>query len=378
MTRPVRAVEAIFRAEDVAAQLHAAFEGWGTEEDQIFNALTGRTPTEVRQILDTYQIDYGHPLEDDLRDELSGDELDRALQLIGRTDTGRVESREREQLVEGIDATVRGDFRYRLSATRLDVEAPVKFVRQPGTTIQLDNWNQGVADTWNQFAFVEPGGRRVELRMAFADDSSATREVQVLPNATEGVYASPDRATAGQFYQVMPGDTVAHEFGHLLGLADEYQRTAADFEVVTGETAPSLTSTSPTGMTAQQVADQLHTALTGEGDGAARETAAEQVLVAAGLLGGGAPQQGEFAEAVRSAYDASHGGTGGTALIPALQALPGNWWTTSVFSYASGTVMGLQGRYGLAPHEHPVMPRHLREFLAIVRNRWPDADWSIQ
>jgi len=40
--------------------------------------------------------------------------------------------------------------------------------------------------------------------------------------------------------------------------------------------------------------------------------------------------------------------------------------------------MGNPEQVGTGEHEHPVEPRHLREFKAIVHNRWPDLDWSVE
>ena len=69
------------RARDVAAQLRDAMAGWGTEEAQLINALTGRSPYEVVEIAGEYGTLTGRGLVADLRDELSGDDLDQALGL---------------------------------------------------------------------------------------------------------------------------------------------------------------------------------------------------------------------------------------------------------------------------------------------------------
>jgi hypothetical protein len=38
--------------------------------------------------------------------------------------------------------------------------------------------------------------------------------------------------------------------------------------------------------------------------------------------------------------------------------------------------MGDPGTLGPTPHAHPVEPRHLREFVAIVQNRHPGKTWT--
>jgi hypothetical protein len=52
------------------------------------------------------------------------------------------------------------------------------------------------------------------------------------------------------------------------------------------------------------------------------------------------------------------------------------WLLQSVFSFGSSSVMGDPGTLGPTPHAHPVEPRHLREFVAIVQNRHPGKTWT--
>jgi hypothetical protein len=372
-----REISAMDRSEAVAAQLRDAMAGWGTDETQIFNALTGRTPTEIEAIAAAYLSRYGRTLEYDLRDELSGDDLARALQLIGRVDKGTFENRVREDLVEGIHAVVQGRFNYTLSPTVLEVDAPVHFLPAAGITVPLATWNTQIDSVWNQFKITEPEGREVRIHMALSNDTSASRQVRVIKNANPGTYAPPDRADAGKFYEVMPADTAPHEFGHLIGLPDEYQRTANDFEAVTGETRSGPANAS--GKTEAQIATELNTALTNPNVNL-RAGLATTVCRNAGLIVAGQYQQGDFAQAVMTAYDAAYGGAGGKSLTAELQSLPAgsNWALTMVFSFASTTIMGASGQVAALPHEHPVMPRHLQEFRALVANRWPEASWQIQ
>jgi Annexin len=376
MTPLDREIGAMDRSYAVAGELRAAMQGWGTDETQIFNALTGRTPSEIEAITSQYLMRYNRTLEEDLRDELSGGDLARALQLIGRVDQGTFENRVREDLVEGIHAVVQGRFNYTLTPTRLDVDVPVHFLPAAGITVPLARWNTQIDGVWNQFKITEPGGRQVAVKMALRDDTSASRQIRVIKNANPGVYANPDRADAGKFYEVMPPDTAPHEFGHLIGLPDEYQRTANDFEAVTGETRSGPPNRS--GKTEQQIATELNTALT-DPNVNARAGRATAVCTSVGLISGGLYQQGDFAQAVMAAYDAAYGGGGGKTLTAELQSLPAgsNWSLTMVFSFASTTVMGASGQVTALSHEHPVMPRHLREFRAIVANRWPEATWEI-
>jgi hypothetical protein len=375
-TAGARQVQAMDRAAAIADQLFEAMEGLGTEEDQIFNALTGRTPSEIVEIRRQYQARHGHALETDLRDELSGSDLDRALQLVGRTDTGTFGNALQQHMTEGGTTVVRGRYEYELTKDdKLKVTVPVNFVPDPGVTVPLALWNQQVADTWNLFWIREDadGGRAIDLRMELKDDAGDPRKIRVVQNTNPGSYGFPDRANAGKWYPVMPASTAPHEFGHLIGLPDEYQRTREDFEAITGETRIGVTNAS--GKTPATIAAELNTALT-TGAAAGQPAAATAVLQGAGLITGGRAQQGDFAESVLHAYDATYTPT----LFPTLQGLPAgtNWTLMSVFSFASGTVMGNESTVGVRTHEHPVMARHLREFLGIVQNRFPDSTWYTE
>jgi len=71
------------RARVTADRLRSAMAGWGTEEDEIFGALVGRSHEEIGEIKRQYfDLTNGHYLEKDLGEELSGEDLRRALNLI--------------------------------------------------------------------------------------------------------------------------------------------------------------------------------------------------------------------------------------------------------------------------------------------------------
>ena len=73
------------QAEQAARQLHRAMDQWGTDEEAIFAALTGRTKDERDAIKAAYtRVTNGRSLETDLRDELSGSELTEALRLLNQ------------------------------------------------------------------------------------------------------------------------------------------------------------------------------------------------------------------------------------------------------------------------------------------------------
>ncbi len=72
------------RMELIANQLHQAMDQLGTDETQIYSALTGRTSAERTAIKTAYKTLTGRALLNDLRDELSGDELTEAVRLLNQ------------------------------------------------------------------------------------------------------------------------------------------------------------------------------------------------------------------------------------------------------------------------------------------------------
>jgi hypothetical protein len=175
---------------------------------------------------------------------------------------------------------------------------------------------------------------------------------------------------------------VPHEFGQLIGLPDEYQRTAGDFKAIVGPTPAGPSNES--GQTADEVAVQLHGALYLD-DETQRAPSATAILEQVGLIKDGAPQQGDFAQAIQAAYNKQYAGVFSKNLIEAMRdKLPkGSKWTIqTVFSFASRSIMG--DPEGLNPtsgvgteHDHAVEPRHMRHFLDLIRRSYPDKDWTV-
>jgi hypothetical protein len=277
---------------------------------------------------------------------------------------------------------VEGRFTWGLIDNQLEVEVPVSFLPDPGIPVPLAAWQSQIDGVWNKFAVVEPQGRKIPIHMTPRNIASAERKIKVVQNAVPGAYGCSvdgktcDRANAGKWYPVMPASTAPHEFGHLIGLPDEYQRYHDDFVAITGSTKVGPVNAS--GRTPLAIAKELHAALYRDDEGR-RAVAATAVLTGCGLIVGGVPQQGDFALSVKAAYDDEYGGWFSKYLLEALRdKLPehSNWTLLSVFSYASGTIMGNPPTVGVG-HDHPVEPRHMREFKNIVARVWPAFAWTI-
>jgi hypothetical protein len=71
--------------EAIVARLHEAMSGWGTDEEAIYAALQklGRDPAAIAKVKELYAATHGDDLEAEIRSEMSGSELDLALELLG-------------------------------------------------------------------------------------------------------------------------------------------------------------------------------------------------------------------------------------------------------------------------------------------------------
>jgi hypothetical protein len=287
----------------------------------------------------------------------------------------------KQEMTEGKTTYVKGRYSWTMIDYQLEVDVPVKFAPDPGLPVPLATWQGQIDGVWNQFAVTEPGGRKIPIRMTLRNDAAAERTIKVVQNVIPGKYGrsadgtTQDRANAGMWYPVMPATTAPHEFGHLIGLPDEYQRYHKDFTKITDTEKVGPANTS--GKTPLAIAKELHAALYLD-DKTKRAGAATTVLVNCGLIVNGKAQQGDFAESVKAAYDDEYGGIFTKYLLEALRdKLPAlsNWTLLSVFSYASGTIMGNPDVLS-DNHDHPVEARHLRGFRDIVARAWPAFAWT--
>jgi hypothetical protein len=367
------------RAKVIATHLREAMEGWGTEEDEIFNALEGRTANELNTIAREYAALTGHSLEQDLIDELSGDDLKRALGLLGVAKAGVFTNKIDQAMTEGETTTVQGRFEWAITNDEMRIEAGVKFAPDDGVSPPYADWNAQIAKTWNNYALTEPGGQKININLYLRPDSGASRTIKVHKNADPTKFWE-DRANAGEWYVKMTDDVAPHEFGHLIGLQDEYQRTHGDITQITGA-APAAGPTNASGKTPEQIATDVHTAITGD-PRANRAANVTTCLKAVGLINAdGVPQQGDFAQSVQTAYDKAYK----PSLVDTMRDnldKAGKWTIQTVFSYATRTAMGnpeglSKGGVANEPHDHAVEPRHLAEMAILANGIWPGKTWTV-
>ncbi|WP_433379125.1 peptidoglycan-binding domain-containing protein [Actinoplanes sp. CA-142083] len=286
--------------------------------------------------------------------------------------TGAVERQWTEEVgghTFGLTGANASRYSWEIQKTRMVVTAKINFVGLPAPAA----WFGHVESVWNQYMGVDTVSKK-----SMPIDFKMTRGAGGDSN-TVSVVAGTGRANAGKWFAGDPNaaTTIPHEFGHLIGLQDEYQQHPGDFVRVTGHEPPVGDATGP-GVPAATIAANLQAAM----------LARNSVNARAASVGAGV-KEGAFAQQVVAAYAAMP-----TATVPAVAGLPGpppvpgqpaiplsgnllrdldaalpndndRYETIQRFSYSSGSIMGDPGREK-DPHDHGAQPRHIAEFMAIL------------
>jgi peptidoglycan hydrolase-like protein with peptidoglycan-binding domain len=260
-------------------------------------------------------------------------------------------------------------YSWEIQAKRMLVTAKVNFTGLPAPAA----WFTHVEAAWNQYLGVEPASGKqmpIDFRMVRGAGSDAN---------TVQVVAGTGRANAGKWFAADPNasTTIPHEFGHLIGLQDEYQLHPGDYVRATGHEPPVGDATGP-GVAPAAIATSLQNAMVARNSVNARAASA-----------GAGVKEGAFAQQVVEAYAKLP-----TTNVPAVAAAPGpppvpfqpavaltgnllldldaalpddpdRYATIQVFSYSSASLMGDPGRE-FDPHDHGAQPRHVAQFMAIL------------
>jgi hypothetical protein len=130
---------------------------------------------------------------------------------------------------------------YRRSELRIRVR--IKLTGEPATAAHKKIWRDGIANRWNGKFHIENDHRLALVFEPIFTDSNAHHKVKlhkppIVREDSGNWYAGPTaNSDATKPPDTTTGDTAAHEFGHLVGLIDEYRLTAAEFKNVVGRNA---------------------------------------------------------------------------------------------------------------------------------------------
>ena len=206
------------------------------------NLLTGGLPRDIQA---------------GLRKELGGKEYQRAVQMLTQgllnwdeIDESRTEShyelKDESDPSKGYGLTdfeVESKYEINYTRTELRVKVRVKFTGEPATAAHRAIWENGIAAKWNNHFHLENGRRIPIVFEPVWVPNSAHHEIKlhkppVVREDAANWYAGPAANPTGATKDTTDADTAAHEFGHLIGLADEYNLTAADYQKYTGSAPP--------------------------------------------------------------------------------------------------------------------------------------------
>jgi hypothetical protein len=89
-----RVVSPVLDYETLATRINTAIEGWGTDEEAVYEALQQLRgdPAAIAELKTTYMSKFKESLEDAIRGDFSGTELEYALQLIGAGTPGSAQA----------------------------------------------------------------------------------------------------------------------------------------------------------------------------------------------------------------------------------------------------------------------------------------------
>jgi hypothetical protein len=193
-----------------------------------------------------------------LRKELGGKEYQRAEQMLTRgllnweeIDSERTEShyelKDEKDPTKGYglkDFSVESKYEIDYNRTELRVKVRIKFTGEKAMPAHIAIWQNGIAAKWNNAFHVENGRRIPIVFEPVWSPTSAHHEIElhkppVVREDAANWYAGPGANPGpGNAQDTTDANTAAHEFGHLIGLADEYNLTAADYQKYTGTAPP--------------------------------------------------------------------------------------------------------------------------------------------
>jgi peptidoglycan hydrolase-like protein with peptidoglycan-binding domain len=316
------------------------------------------------------------------------------LETAGAAGQGHVEFDWQEE-IEGVKGVgLKAAYDWKLSKTALTITVGINFIKKhSGVDGRISQWLSDIKEIWSTFKAVnttDPKAKSMNLNFE-AKRGGGTHDVKVFK--FDPTLAKKDRwksrSDSSTWYTVDTRRSLApHEFGHLIGLADEYNRVEEHYVNVTGEEVP-VGDTAGLAADATKIAgdikgklpldDKLTAPIEAVND---KRWGANLAGVVSGALG---RKQGGFSRLVAQEYAKANAGASVYADIQKAfndKSVPGFQGNLSAsvtpFLYSNKGLMGLgttvpaKGSGGKAApdHEHPIEPRHVAPFVALLAKEW--------
>jgi hypothetical protein len=287
------------------------------------------------------------------------------LDAQGKSKVGRVEREWEETEVGGETYALTSKFTWRIDSRKILITVGINFVADathppPDMETAKTRLITPILTRWNRFKAKQVGPRAGPVRDIVFRIVDGT-DVQVT------LVNGPGRSDAGTWYLHDPDMYVnagAHEFGHLIGLEDEYQRTEEDYTRLHAGTAPPAGQAVPEGFDAEAVAKSLNYHLKRSTVAHRGRNTHRHIIQKYNLT------QGRKAQAIKTAYEAKYG----TNLVDDINAGIGAagdgadylWDIVDPFTFTNqGSLMGMGAGANVDCNPEP---RHVREFVKYVQD----------
>jgi hypothetical protein len=273
--------------------------------------------------------------------------------------TGVHESSVLEQEVQGREYEIMSRFWWGLMENVLNIEVRIKFTHvEPGAMVS--RWFNGIRQIWNNFHGHNPlTGERVWIR--FWPERVGSGE-----HHSVEVIQSGSGIDQGRWSLTHPRPELiaAHEFGHMIGLEDEYSRTHTDIVRLTGQ--PQAPQPRPP-LPYREFVRQLYDALHHTRPGFERDQAITLLI--------GRVSPGRYTDLVALSYAANYHVNLAIDFENQMRGSHIFSWANSILFPTTHTIMGTPEEATDEERTHPAEPRHVRHLMSLI-SRVRDGRWE--
>ena len=180
--------------------------GWGTDEEAIYAALLpfNRDAAKLTTLKTTYKTEYGNELEADIKDEMSGDELNYALYLLNAPPakspaaTAAVTAAGTEQHTGKVPG---GDVSLKTGATMtIGGGAPIPDTFSVGYKGGLASDSGWIQFIWSEVVATQPGGSDKWIAASGLGTSNGVMDLTTDPDSP-AYKVDSEKSAKGPFYE---------------------------------------------------------------------------------------------------------------------------------------------------------------------------------
>ncbi len=293
-----------------------------------------------------------------------------------------------EEVVEGATAGGTSAFDWEVKNNKVTITVRIKFTGASSHPM-VNTWLDDIRSVWNNYKAVELGAnppRQYDIEFVPKKSSSAPHKVKVGKPTKKN--PDPRSDTDNWYVNDTRRGLAPHEFGHLVGLDDEYNRPEESYVKTTGLEPAVAQTRAADGTGSRTVADEINAILTGN----PTLTSDQKLGLVADKLDTHGIVTGAFARLVAQRYQAAYGFNGAADISQFFYQYNNNDWTSNLtratepFTVSNGSLMGEmtsnlargQDLTTVAPHEHPVQPRHVQSFANLLELVFPGTKWKSE